>query len=80
MKYAGPSKSDRNIGARIVKERDLRGWTQEDLSVMTKQHVAAISHWETGLRVPSVGNLIKLAHAFGLNLDDLVSTIKRQHK
>lgn len=46
--------------------------TQADLAEKTGLKPAAINHFERGRREPSLKNLIKLADALGVTIDDLV--------
>ncbi len=43
--------------------REVCGWTQEELAQRCGLQPAAISHFETGHRTPSLGNFIKVAEA-----------------
>lgn len=56
-----------NIGERIRIIRELRGWSQAELAERSRLEPSAISHFETGRRVPSVVNLLKLAEALTMN-------------
>jgi transcriptional regulator with XRE-family HTH domain len=61
-----------NIGERIRVMRKTRDWSQTDVASRTGLKPSAISHFETGRRTPSVGNLIRLADVLNCSLDDLV--------
>ena len=52
--------------------RTERGYTQEQLALYSGLQPSAISHFETGRRRPSMGNLVQLADALGCTLDRLV--------
>ena len=54
--------------------REAKGWTQADMAKQSGFLPAAISHFETGERTPSLHNLIKLCNALGVTLDELVVT------
>ena len=64
------------IGENIKRLRQAtridRTMSQTDLAAKTGLKPCAISHFETGKRTPSVKNLVKLAEALGVTLDDLV--------
>ena len=51
--------------------RQSKGLSQTDLAKRTGLKPAAISHFETGQRKPSFGNLIKLADALSVSMDYL---------
>lgn len=48
---------------RLKEARDARALTQEELGAIAKLKAAAISHFETGTRTPTLRNLLKLADA-----------------
>jgi transcriptional regulator with XRE-family HTH domain len=50
----------RVVGDRFRKSREYHRWSQADLSRRTGIHVSAISHYETGLRMPCLANFVKL--------------------
>jgi transcriptional regulator with XRE-family HTH domain len=53
--------------------REMSELTQEQLAEMTGLQPAAISHFETGERQPSLRNLVKLCLALDIRSDDLVT-------
>lgn len=57
---------------RLRTTREWRELSQEDLSQLAGLPRTAVSHFETGHRVPSVGNLLKLANTLGITLDYLL--------
>ena len=59
-------------GLAIAQAREDRGWSQEDLARHTGLQPSAISHFETGTRRPSFGNLLKLADALEISVDQLM--------
>ena len=52
--------------------RETLGWSQEKLAGKSGISAAAISHFETGKRLPSFENLIRLADAFDVSIDRLI--------
>lgn len=56
----------------LVAQRELRGLTQAQLGARAGIAPAAISHFETGQRVPSVESLLKLADALSVSVDLLL--------
>ena len=69
------NKLQRSFGARVREFRDKAGWTQEILSEKTGISVQHISNIENGHREPCLGNMSKLAKAFGLKLSELVKDV-----
>lgn len=60
-----------NIRQGLRECREMRGMSQTDLAKATGLEPSAVSHFETGQRVPSLGNLIRLADALNVTLDVL---------
>ena len=66
------------IGEAIKKARKAKGWTQKQLAAEAGTCKICISYYETGRAFPSILNLISLADALGVTLDDLVGrTVKK---
>lgn len=57
---------------RLVEARENVRWSQSDLARVTGLQPAAVSHFETGQRLPSLVNLVKLANALQVSIDWLV--------
>ncbi len=57
---------------RLKKEREDRGWSQNDLA--EKLHVSrqSVSKWETGKNYPSIEVIIDLSDLFGITIDELL--------
>jgi transcriptional regulator with XRE-family HTH domain len=60
------------LRANLVAQRELRGLTQSELGKRAKIAAAAISHFETGQRAPSLDSLVKLADALDCSVDLLL--------
>lgn len=60
------------IGKRIKQLREERGITQEELAIIIECSTAMIGLIETGKRVGSVQNLVKLAEYFFVSTDYLL--------
>jgi transcriptional regulator with XRE-family HTH domain len=56
----------------IRKQREARNMSQKDLADMLNVTQAAVSHWETGRRVPDANDLIAIAKVLHCNVDDLI--------
>lgn len=54
--------------------REVQNLTQEELSAKTGLKATAISHFETGNRLPSLKNLIRIAAALNVELEWLLMT------
>ena len=60
------------IGCRIARCRQARGWLQKDLAARIGVRLGRLSLIENGHLAPNVGELVRLGEALGLSLDDLV--------
>lgn len=60
------------LRANLVVQRELRGLTQAQLGSRAGIAPAAISHFETGQRVPSLESLVKIADALSCSVDVLL--------
>ena len=63
------------IGRRIQRARESHSWTQAQLAVATGLQPAAVSHFETGQRMPNARNLRKLAIALNCSADYLLGIV-----
>ncbi|MGF7046285.1 transcriptional regulator with XRE-family HTH domain [Paenibacillus sp. DS2015] len=61
-----------NHGNRIAELREIRGWTQEDLSRSIGITRASLSHYEKNRRKPDFEILSKLADKFDVSIDYLI--------
>lgn len=61
-----------NHGNRIAELREIRGWTQEDLSRSIGITRASLSHYEKNRRKPDFEILTKLADKFAVSIDYLI--------
>lgn len=69
---AGTSLSIPFSGAKLRKQRELRGWRQQDLADRIDAQQADISRYETGATVPNVVTFGALVSALGCEPLDLV--------
>ena len=60
------------IGEGIKKARTEKGWTQAQLAIEAGILSLSVSFYETGRTYPSVLNLISIADALEVSLDELV--------
>lgn len=66
-----------NLGKRLRIVRERLGLLQHQLAKKSGLTEAAISHFETGRRIPSAKNLIKLAGSLGVSIDYLLGRVKK---
>ncbi len=60
------------FGRRLTSIRQRQGVTQVSLAHSCKLKPSAVSHFESGRRMPSPVNLVKLADALGVTTDELL--------
>lgn len=60
------------IGERIRAFREIKRWKQKNLAEATGILAACISLYESGKAIPGTFNLIAIADALEVSLDDLV--------
>jgi transcriptional regulator with XRE-family HTH domain len=68
-----------NIGSRISKLREDRGWTQEQTAASLGISRAALSHYEKNRREPDTDTLSKFADLFHVSVDYLVGRTNSPH-
>lgn len=66
----------KTIAESIKKARKNKGYSQKRLSMRTGIPQTTIANWETGASFPTVINLIPIADALGVTLDELVGRSK----
>ncbi len=62
-----------SLGARIRRERILRGWTQEQLAEKANISLSFLGHIERGTRKASLETLVALANVLNASVDELLS-------
>lgn len=60
------------IGEAMKKARLKKGYSRTQLSVKARTATQNIFQWETGKAYPSIINLIPIADALNISLDELV--------
>ena len=60
------------LGSRVLELRNERGWNQKELAQRAGIHTTRLSKLERGLGRPSLNEVMGLADALGLRLDDLL--------
>jgi transcriptional regulator with XRE-family HTH domain len=64
------------FGQRLASIRQVRGLSQSELAAKTGLEPSAVSHFETGRRLPSMGNLKVLCDALDISADYLIGRLK----
>lgn len=62
-----------NLAASVRQIREIRGWTQQKLSDLSGVPRATLAGIESGSSNPTLAVLVRIAAAFGVSLDELVS-------
>ena len=60
------------LGETILKNRQIRGLSQEKLAELVGVSRQAVSKWEVGDAIPDTDKLIPLARALGITVDELL--------
>ena len=63
--------SDEPFGARLRRLREAAGLTQQQLAEAIDSWQPSVAAWEAGRHRPSLENLLLLAGALGVSLDEL---------
>ena len=61
------------LANRLKSEREARGWTQAELAARVGVSRKTINTIENGVFVPSTITALKVADAFGLSVEQLIS-------
>ena len=70
------SKSSVVFGKRVRELRLKRKWSQEKLAELASMHTTYLSGIERGKRNVGLENILKLAHAFKMDVGKLVKGIR----
>ena len=62
----------KELGARIVRLRKTRGWSQGELATRLKVHGSRLSKWERGVNAPSLEDLRNLMTVLEVTADELL--------
>jgi len=62
----------KTVGENIVRLRQLKGWTQEDLAHYADLTVSSVSKIERGKSNPTLRTLDRIADALGVETDELL--------
>lgn len=61
-------------GRRIEELRKANGLSVIELSEIIGVTIQAIYHWQYGMKLPTIDNLVVLASVFGVTIDEIVVT------
>ena len=67
-----------NLGENIYRFRTAKNMSQGDLADALEVSRQSVSKWENNSAVPELEKLVKMAHIFGITLDELVSSEEPQ--
>lgn len=70
-----PRNLQRSFGRRLLELRRESEWSQEVLSEKTGISTQHISNMENGHKEPCLGNMARLARAFGVTISELMKDI-----
>src|SRR5437762_3640819 len=62
-----------SLSKRLAEVRDLANLSQTDLAKRLGISSSLVSHWESGIRVPSESQVMELSRALGVSLDYLLN-------
>jgi len=63
----------RELGRRIVRFRQRKGWRQADLAWEVGVPPTRLAKWERGIHEPSLAVLVRLGKLLGVTLDELIT-------
>lgn len=61
-----------NYGDALKYQRELRGYSQKQLSKATNISQQMISYWEANNGLPSIDFCVRLANFYGITVDELI--------
>lgn len=64
------------IGESIKRLREKANMTQKELADALEIKQCAVSHWEQGIRLPSLANVISIAKLFNTTTDEVLGIRK----
>ena len=67
-----------SIGFRLRKQRNLRGYSIREVARKIKIAPIRLSQWERGIRKPSIDNIVLLAVAYQVMVDELVFDLRQE--
>ena len=61
-------------GQKICRLMDSRGLTVKEISEMSGLTIHSIYHWQYGMCLPAIDNLVILSSILGVTMDEIVVT------
>ncbi|MDD5823980.1 MAG: helix-turn-helix transcriptional regulator [Firmicutes bacterium] len=61
-----------SINTNLIRHRDSKGWTQEQLAEAIGVSRSTVAKWEAGKGTPKVENLIVLSRVLDVSIDSLL--------
>ena len=72
------NRAEKAFGKQIAALRKRLGISQEELGFRAGLHRTYVSQLERGLKSPTLGVILKLAHTLGLSATKLISAVERK--
>lgn len=66
------------FGKWLLKQRNLKDFTQGELAARLGMHVRSITQWELGRGLPNRNNLRRIAHFFDVDPESLTAAVFRK--
>lgn len=60
------------VSKNLIRLRQLKHWTQDDLAQKLSISRQAISKWETGATLPNIDVLLSLSNIYGLTINEII--------
>lgn len=67
------------ISKNLIRLRQSKNWTQDDIARNLSISRQAISKWETGSSLPNLEMLLKLSKMFKISINEIVEPQKSEH-
>lgn len=65
------------IGKKLAECRRAAGLTQREAAGMIHVSRQCLGNWETGRREPRIGDVVQLCQMYGISLDQIAETSKK---
>ncbi len=64
--------NNQEISNNLVRLRQKKGWTQDDLALKLNITRQAISKWETGVTLPNIDILLSLSKIYDISINEII--------
>lgn len=68
-----------DIGKKLAEYRHAAGLTQQEAADQIHVSRQCLGNWETGHRGPRIGDVVQLCRLYGIGLDQITGTSKKDH-